>query len=676
MGVCFALLPWAHQAVAGGTFFSDFKGVTAPNWVFGTEAGGYTPALTAVSGIDPVGDGWLRLTTNGGNQSNFATFEVDLASINNRITVTFDYTAWGGSGADGITWFLYDAAVGNGFSPGGFGGSLGYANRSGIDGLTGGFLGVGVDTFGNYSQATEGRNGGIGFRPDEVALRGPGSGQTGYQYLAGTGTGSGNPSVGVPLDFAARPETNTATEGNFHRMKMELSEANIVQVFIAEDPLNSLDYRLLFTADMSAFADDRPDAMRFGFAASTGGATNYHEVRSLSIFVSDEITNAFFWDGRSNGRWRTNDNNNPNWQDSSGPINGLPATYANVFFEDHVGTTNPRTIRIDGNNDINRTRTVSSLNFDHTLGYTLGNTVGNGTMRMEDNDNSRTTSINVTDFNGVAAITHTINSNILATETLIINNSAIAAQLNIAGAINMDSNDLRVAGQGTTTLAGNVTNATSLTKTGAGTLNITGQTTATTTTIEGGVLSLNRVGGSALVTSTIQLEGGTLLLDGNDQISATADLILGGGTLALNDKTQTLASLTLTENSVIDMGTGSGGVLTLGSITRDDGFLYVNNWSGNFNGNGPDRIIVSGLPGSAVLDNIAWVSQGSLGARTIDLGGGLFEIVPIAPVVPEPATVFAGVILLFAALCHALRRRLSEVWRRFRRPEPVSVPIE
>ena len=58
------------------------------------------------------------------------------------------------------------------------------------DGMGGGFVGVALDAYGNYSRQAEGREGGTAaLAPNSVSVRGPGSGQDGYNYLAGT-TGS------------------------------------------------------------------------------------------------------------------------------------------------------------------------------------------------------------------------------------------------------------------------------------------------------------------------------------------------------------------------------------------------------------------------------------------------------------------------------------------------------
>ncbi len=166
----------------------SFTNSTAPGWVFGGT--GYTPTLTAATGTDPVGSGWLRMTTAAQNEATYAYDATPFASANATITAQFNYASYGGTGADGITFFLADAS--QPFAVGAYGGSLGYAQKTAaggatnINGMAGGYLGLGIDEFGNYSNPTEGRIGGPGFIPDAIAVRGPGSGLAGYNYLGGT----------------------------------------------------------------------------------------------------------------------------------------------------------------------------------------------------------------------------------------------------------------------------------------------------------------------------------------------------------------------------------------------------------------------------------------------------------------------------------------------------------
>lgn len=103
----------------------------------------------------------------------------------------FEYFSYGGSGdrdqpgGDGLSMFLVDGKA-DLTEPGSGGGSLGYAQRGNEPGVSKGFLGVGLDEYGNFANDTEGR----GYTcpthpapdqvPNSVSLRGPGDGIRGY----------------------------------------------------------------------------------------------------------------------------------------------------------------------------------------------------------------------------------------------------------------------------------------------------------------------------------------------------------------------------------------------------------------------------------------------------------------------------------------------------------------
>lgn len=175
-------------------FTDDFNRATllaTGNW---TRTRGPTTTLDA----EIVGNR-LRLTDASTQQATAVHLQRLFPGSGNKVVTEFDHFAFGGTGADGLAITLSDSSV----APvaGAFGGSLGYAQKcengvggcasdcttaGGCPGFAGGWIGVGLDEYGNFSNPTEGRAGGPGQQADRVAIRGSGSGQSGYEYHAGS----------------------------------------------------------------------------------------------------------------------------------------------------------------------------------------------------------------------------------------------------------------------------------------------------------------------------------------------------------------------------------------------------------------------------------------------------------------------------------------------------------
>jgi uncharacterized repeat protein (TIGR01451 family) len=287
------LAPGATPAHAQSFTFplnETFMGSTASGWVLGG-----TSVLTSDNG-DPAGNGWLRLTSSGTYQAGYAYYNTPIPTGRGMI-VTFDYGAWGGTGADGLTFFLFDGTT-TPFKVGASGGSLGYAQKTGVNGLSGGYLGLGLDEFGNYSNPNEGRVGGTGFVKNAVAVRGPGSGTTGYAYLAGTTDLTKAPwnlprldcpknfvgltNIGVTNGICGTGATRPASSVYYRQVRITVTPVASAYSVLAEIKFGPSDsWRTLFgpfTMPTSA-----PGTLKMGFAGSTGGSTNYHEIRNLAV---------------------------------------------------------------------------------------------------------------------------------------------------------------------------------------------------------------------------------------------------------------------------------------------------------------------------------------------------------------------------------------------------------
>src|SRR5580693_5442169 len=314
LAVLAAALVFAQSAAAQSqTLTGGFNNSTLDaGWQVGGT--GYTPILTS-GNQDPVGQGWLQLTSSATNEATYAVDTTSFASANATITASFNYSAYNGSGADGITFFLANSAVP--FAVGAYGGSLGYAQKtaagtggvsggSDINGMAGGYLGIGLDEYGNYSNGTEGRIGGINtpnLTPNAIAVRGPGSGLTGYDYLGGSGT------LANMISYPG--QTTRPTGSETVTVEMILTATNQLTVYIS---FGGAAFTPEFTADLSGYA--RPNNLIMGFTGSTGGSTDIHQVQDVTLtsVVSNLWTNTTgnsTWGAQGTATNDTNWNNSP-----------------------------------------------------------------------------------------------------------------------------------------------------------------------------------------------------------------------------------------------------------------------------------------------------------------------------------------------------------------------------
>lgn len=254
-----ALFPAAAHATSPFPVTESFTGSSLGSaWHMGGSA-----TLTAPS-IDPAGNGWLRLTSATGNEFGYVINDTPFPSANG-IDVTFQYASYGGSGADGLTFFLYDGSTpASSFAPGPAGGSLGYAScpSSGVAGLTNGYAGVGFDEWGNFANTGFcGQDGyASGLQANRVTVRGGAA--TNYQYLTSV------------------PTLESLTGGS-------RSDARTVNVAVTPDMKLTVyitypDGRVQ-TVTSGYQLPTAPASLKFGWVASTGGSTDDHEIRNTTV---------------------------------------------------------------------------------------------------------------------------------------------------------------------------------------------------------------------------------------------------------------------------------------------------------------------------------------------------------------------------------------------------------
>lgn len=242
-------------------------------------------ATLTAPGIDPSGSGWLRLTPDLGSKVGYVVMNQSFPS-KLGVEFEFEFKVYGSSGADGFSVFLFDAATPT-FSIGAPGGALGYSRRDAESGVSGGYLGVGIDEYGNFGASTESKPGGYNSTgvADAISVRGPGNGTTGYNYITGTGPQlGGTPLAGTSIDYTTVTTTRPA-DATYYRKAKVLIEPDatytnyFVSVLLQTSPTGS--YTTII--NHVSIGTVPPANLKLGFAASTGGSTSIHEVRNVIV---------------------------------------------------------------------------------------------------------------------------------------------------------------------------------------------------------------------------------------------------------------------------------------------------------------------------------------------------------------------------------------------------------
>lgn len=585
--------PLAHAQVVSESFRDSTT--SDPNWVFSGNT--YTPNLTS-GGVDPVGDGWLRLTSTGGNQATSAYLDTAFTAAGSTVYASFEYATWGGNGADGMTFFLFDGSVP--FSVGAPGGSLGYANRNLEAGMAGGYIGVGIDEYGNFSSTSEGKTGGLrgGLIPDAIAVRG--SEASGWAFLGSSDTLT--TSIDTP-GVGTRPSV-------INEVQILLTATNQLTVTLQQGGTNP---QTVLQMDLSAYT--RPETLKLGFAGSTGGLNNVHEIRSVE---ASTIT-ASLWDNQGDSTW----GNNNNWSPSVVPTVGSDILFDNTF------------ISTDQTIDVQAGREVRSITFDAPVDYTLNN----NTITFDNQG--------VAGFSGIATSQtrgtgdHTINSDLVAENDIFIRNNNEGA-LTITGDLDLNNNTVTFDGTGALTSDSGVISGTGdVIKNDSGTVTLSGANTYSGgTEINNGTLNANN--GTALGTGAIDLAGGTL---GSTNGSSIANTISVTGDAGFNGITTT-GSITQSGSRDIDLngstlagsyniGGGSvttnvttdstiSGVISNGSLTKDGSGELTLSGSNTYSGGTTINDGTLTLGASNVLANNGDVSIGGNG--TLNLNGNTERI--------------------------------------------------
>lgn len=594
------------------TLNGSFTGTTLDSgWTVGGS--GYSPILTAPS-IDTAGNGWLRMTSSSGNQATYAYDTNAFAAAHATITATFNYASYNGSGADGITFFLADAS--KTFGVGAYGGSLGYAQKTSaggggadISGMNGGYIGVGIDEFGNFSNPSEGRVGGTLFVPNAIAVRGPGQGLTGYDYLGGTN--------GLGTQIAFPGSTTRPTGSNLRTIQVVITATNQMTVYMATG--GSGNFVALYSIDLSGYS--RPDSLIMGFTSGTGGSTDIHEVQNvtLSSVVSNLWTNS-----SANNAWTTANN----WNNSPA---STPAAYSDILL-DNTFVNTAQNVTVSG------TQLIRNLQIDAPFSYTLSG----GTLQFNSNSVAGPSGIFVSQTHGSAA--QTVGSNLVAGNAIQIQNNS-SGTLTLSGALSLGSNTATLNGSGNTTISGVVSGTGALVQSGTGTTTLSAANSYSGgTTLSAGTLTVNNatglgtggltVTGGNLTSTNSSSIGNIITLQGNaglSGITTSGALTQSGGSYLLNMSGATQSgTVSLSNNNTaqtLTVQVDSGNTATISGVIQNGG-----TGAGNFTKTGAGNLTLSG---ASTYTGLTTISAGTLtlgasdvlsNTSTMNIAGGTLNL--------------------------------------------------
>jgi large repetitive protein len=261
------------------------------------------PLASCSTSKDAQGSGKLRFTsaTTGQEGGVFASTTVPTSQ---GLDVTFNSYQYGGGGADGLAFVLAAVDPANPAIPatiGQAGGSLGYSAFNGnTTGLSFGYLGVGLDVYGNYSNKFEGTGctdpANIAQRmPGQVVVRGPGNGTVGYCPLQSTAATASSPPLTlrastraaslVPVEVVFNPGSSTVTTPS--GLTVPGGDYNVTFTPVGGTaqslvgPLPTVPSGLYPSSWVNA--NGIPKQLAFGWVGSTGSVTDFHEIDNAVV---------------------------------------------------------------------------------------------------------------------------------------------------------------------------------------------------------------------------------------------------------------------------------------------------------------------------------------------------------------------------------------------------------
>jgi VCBS repeat-containing protein len=234
-----------------------------------------------------VSSGVLHLTTAGTSESGSAVYNSAI-DLRYGMHVQFDYRSYGGGGnaGDGFSFYMIDGSV---TTPtvGGVGGALGYGYNGSTPGVTKGYMAIGFDTYGNFLNQDIWNGSGLasGAQANHIGMRGSSTGATSlgdgeYLYIANSA---------VPVTSYGGIDSNS-----YIKVDLTLTANQHVTMQMSWD--DGVTWRTIYNdfdfgsanVNASSVAYTRPDTVKLGFSASTGGAIDAHDIANLSVSIPSD----------------------------------------------------------------------------------------------------------------------------------------------------------------------------------------------------------------------------------------------------------------------------------------------------------------------------------------------------------------------------------------------------
>ncbi len=261
------------------------------------------PLASCSTSTDPQGSGKLRFTSAATSLEG-GVFAGTSIPTSQGLDLTFNSYQYGGGGADGLAFVLAAVDPANPVTPsiiGQSGGSLGYSLQSaGQSGLADGYLGIGLDTFGNFSNKFEGSGctdpANIAQKmPGQVVVRGPGNGTVGYCALQSSAATATSPSLTlraptraaslVPVEVVFNPTSSSVTTASGLVVPAGDYDVTFTPVLgttrslVGALPVVPSGLYPSSWVTSSGF----PKQLAFGWVGSTGSVTDFHEIDNVLV---------------------------------------------------------------------------------------------------------------------------------------------------------------------------------------------------------------------------------------------------------------------------------------------------------------------------------------------------------------------------------------------------------